>query len=216
VLFVVIIMNFLIIEQTYQFECTQCGNCCTGDQQVHLNPYDLYKMALYNGFNHTKQLFDKNLVHLVRSQNNAWIPQIKFKSISKAKHKFCPFLINELDEQNKLLGLCSLHPDNKPLICSMAPVGRMIDFKENSEKFIFVKPAPDCPGVEINKENILDDLKKLLKKELEHEKQFLKVLEQIVLKNLPKKFYLKHLYFFSIETNIKDIFDKILQKQVMI
>jgi Fe-S-cluster containining protein len=205
-------MNFPIIENTYQFECSKCGNCCTGDQQVNLNPYDLYKMTRFNGFNHTKQLFDNGLIHLVKSQNNAWIPQIKFKSIAKKKHKFCPFLINELNDQNKLLGLCSLHREKKPLICSMAPVGRVIDFSNNSEKFVFVKPAPDCPGVEIKKENKLNDLKKLLSEELEYEKQFLMMLDLIVIKKFPKEFFLKHLYFFSVEKNIKDTFNKILQK----
>lgn len=186
-----------------------CGNCCTGDQQVNLTPFDIYKITKFKGYDHTKFLFENNLVHLVQSQNNAWIPQIKFKSVSKENHKFCPFLINELDEQNKLLGLCSLHPESKPLICSMAPVGRIVDFKNELEEYIFVKPAPDCPGVNIKKENRLADLKHSLKDALEYEKQFLKVLDQTVHKNFPKEFYPKHLYLFSVDRSFNDIINSI-------
>jgi len=202
-------VNFPIIESSYQFECTKCGNCCSGDQKISLNPYDLNKMARFKGYNHTGMLFDHKLVHLVQAQNKAWIPQIRFKSIAKG-HRFCPFLINELDEQNKLLGLCSLHPDKKPLICAMAPVGRILDFKAGSEEYIFVKPAPDCPGVNIKKQNTLTDLQKRLKNELEYEKQFLKILDRAVTKKLPKIFYIDHLYCFPVTSNIENIFYKAL------
>ena len=202
-------VNFPIIENSYQFECTKCGNCCTGDQKVNLNPYDLYKMARYKGYNHTELLFENKLVHLVQSQNNAWIPQISFKVIAKG-HRFCPFLINELNEHNKLLGLCSLHPDKKPLICTMAPVGRTIDFAAGVENYIFVKPAPDCPGVDIRNENSLAVLQNRLNDELMYEKLFLKILDKLILNNPPKTFYQDHLYCFPVTSNIKDILNKAL------
>ena len=202
-------MNFPIIESSYQFECTKCGNCCTGDQKVSLNPYDLYKMARFKGYNNTGMLFDHKLVHLVQSQNKAWIPQIRFKSIAKG-HRFCPFLINELDEQNKLLGLCSLHPDKKPLICAMAPVGRVVDFASGAENFIYVKPAPDCPGVDIQKDNKLSDLHKAMEMELYCEKEFLKILNAIVVKNPPQKYYLDNLYCFPVRSDIKEVLKRAL------
>jgi Fe-S-cluster containining protein len=202
-------VNFPIIENSYQFECTKCGNCCTGDQRVSLNPYDLYKIALFKGYADTGMLFDYKLVHLVQSQNKAWIPQIRFKSIAKG-HRFCPFLINELDEQNKLLGLCSLHPDKKPLICAMAPVGRVVDFASGTENFIYVKPAPDCPGVDIQKDNKLSDLQKAMEMELYYEKEFLKILNAIVAKNPPKKYYLDNLYCFPVSSDIKEVLKRAL------
>jgi Fe-S-cluster containining protein len=197
-------MPFQIIKTTYSFECTQCGNCCTGDQKVNLNLYDLYNMALYKGFKNTGQLFDAEIVHLVKAQNNVWTPQIKFKSIKKTSGQklfskqdlvFCPFLINELDDQNHLKGLCSLHPHKKPLICTMAPVGRILDLKEGKEDFVFVKPAPDCPGVESQKTNRLADLQNDLADELAYEKRFYKLLESLD-KTASKSFYLKRIYSF--------------------
>jgi Fe-S-cluster containining protein len=204
-------MNFPIIEQSYHFECTRCGNCCTGDQKVNLNPYDLFKMARYKGYRHSILLFENKLVYLVQNENNVWIPQIKFKSIAKKKHRFCPFLINELDENNRLLGLCSLHPEHKPLICSMAPVGRVIDFKEKSESFIFVKPAPDCPGVDIEKKNKLSDLQKVLKTELEYEKQFLQILDKASGRQLSERFYIDNIYSFPVYQSFATIFSRIEQ-----
>lgn len=189
-------MNFPIIQNTYNFECTKCGNCCTGDQKVNLNPYDLYKMARYKNFTHTKELFDSGLVHLIFAQNDAWIPQIKFKSMVHKKLIFCPFLINEFDDSNRLLGLCSLHPDFKPLICSMAPIGRVFDFKEQTEHYLFVKPAPDCPGVGIKKVNYLSDLEFQFEKELYYEKEFFRMLEQLQSSNYSKEYYLEKFYYF--------------------
>jgi len=192
-------VNFPIIENSYQFECTRCGNCCTGDQQVFLNPYDLYKMTRYRGYYHTKVLFEDNLVNLVQSQNGAWIPQIKFKSVSAKKHKFCPFLSNELTDDNRLLGLCNLHPDHKPLVCAMAPIGRTIDFSDNSETHVFVKPAPDCPGVKIKKENKLADLLGSKAQELHYEMRFLKILDEMTAKNKNQQDDFLQLYYFNTE-----------------
>jgi Fe-S-cluster containining protein len=202
-------VNFPIIENLYHFECTRCGNCCTGDQQVLLNPYDLYKMARFKGFLNSRELFEKHLVQLVQHENKAWMPQIKFKSISTRKHKFCPFLINELDEHNKLLGLCSLHPHKKPLICAMSPVGRTIDFSDNSQQFIFVNPAEDCPGVDIKKENFLDDLIVSLDKELQYEKQFLRILDSLIEKNVPREYYANEIYYFALDKSFVEVLQQI-------
>jgi Fe-S-cluster containining protein len=202
-------MNFPIIENTYQFECTQCGHCCSGDQKINLNPFDLYKMARYKGLNHSKYLFDNNIVHLVKSQNNAWIPRIKFISITKKKLKTCPFLINELDEENRLRGLCSLHPDFKPLVCALSPAGRVLDFTEGTEHFIYVKPAVDCPGVDIKSENILSEQLKAKKDELDYELGFLKILDSIIRKDMPEVFYLENLYYFETVLPFKKIFQNL-------
>lgn len=198
-------MQFPIIENSYRFECTCCGNCCTGDQEVFLNPYDLFKMARYKGYSHTKRLFDEYLVHLVRTQNKAWLPQIIFKSLTKRKLKTCPFLINELDEFNNLKGLCSLHPIHKPLICHMAPVGRILDFKANTEQYIYVKPAPDCPGVHSKKINMLHDLIGLKRPELDYEKRFMKLLDHISFNDPPEIFYLEHFYHFDVNLPFNQI-----------
>ncbi|KAA3610762.1 MAG: hypothetical protein D8M58_21210 [Calditrichaeota bacterium] len=209
-------MAFPIIQANYNFECTMCGNCCTGDQKVNLNLFDLYKMALYEKYENTRQLFDNETVYLVKTQNDAWQPQIKFRALpsnkfNKKSIKFCPFLINDLNDQNNLKGLCCLHPQKKPLICSMAPVGRVLDLKDDSEKFVFVKPAPDCPGVESKKIHYLDDIKNNLTAELEYEKRFFKILDSLK-KDHQKAFYLQELYSFKATENFEKILTILEQK----
>ena len=198
-------MSLQIINNTYKFECTMCGNCCTGDQKVNLNLYDLYKIATYKGFRNTSQLFAEKTIQLVKGQNNAWVPQIKFKSLKRSdateslrkNYIFCPFLINELDDQHKLKGLCSLHPDIKPLICAMAPIGRVLDFENRKEDFVFVKPASDCPGVESQKENLLNDFKDNFSDELAFELRFFRIMNNLMAKNKSYSFYLENIYTFS-------------------
>ncbi len=195
-------MNFSVVKDTYNFACTQCGNCCSGDQIVRLNLYDLYRMALFLGLSNTRLLFDKGYVALHSDENESLRPRIVFKSFrSKGKTmRFCPFLQNSLDERGVLKGLCRLHPAHKPLICSLAPLGRVVDFSQSGikEKFIFVKPAPDCPGVERSVKNKLDDVRLEFRQHLSFEKRYFLLLEKAVHKKWDKAQQMGILY--SMET----------------
>ena len=189
--------SFQIIDDTYLFECTKCGNCCTGDIRISLNLYDLYKMARFLKMESTRELFDQNYVSLFKhNEHNVWLPEIQFKT---KPLKFCPFLINEADDKNYIQGLCSLHPEHKPLICAMAPVGRVLDFDDNSDQFVFMKPAMDCPGVDEKKENHLHEDIKTYKDELNFQKRFFRILEQLKVVDYSKKYYQENLYQFSVE-----------------
>ena len=176
--------DFPEIINEYNFRCTLCANCCTGDQSVLLNLYDLYIMAGHLSMANTKQLFDDHWLRLLKIEQNVWLPQVRFKL---KPYKFCPFLISDRSECGKLIGLCSLHPENKPLVCAMAPVGRIIDFESDKDEFVYVKPAPDCPGVNIKQVNYLDDLKKNYKIELVYQKRFFNILEHIKRKKTTQK-----------------------------
>jgi len=211
-------MKFEIISSTFNFECTMCGNCCTGDQKVNLNLYDLYKMAHYCGFQNSNQLFEKKIVHLIKARNDSWIPQIKFKCLKRSIKRnaffkqdiiFCPFLINELDEQNNLKGLCSLHPGKKPLVCAMAPVGRILDLKKQTEEFVFVKPAPDCTGVESQEVNVPVETKNDLAVELNYEKRFFIIMDSLLKKNHYKSFYINHIFSFNTDIPFEEIIGKL-------
>ncbi len=181
--------KFPVITDTYYFKCTRCGNCCTGDQKVHLNLYDLYKMAAYHKFNNSALLFRSGLVNLIRTKNNVYLPRIRFKV---NPFRFCPYLIN-----GENTGLCKLHPQMKPLICSLAPAGRVIDFEDNSETWLFVKPAPDCPGAAVHHKNTLNELKEEFNAELEYQKRFFRLLNTIRFLKWERKDFLDRLYSFS-------------------
>ncbi|MBN2655663.1 MAG: hypothetical protein JXR86_01280 [Spirochaetales bacterium] len=172
------------IDEQYCFGCTCCGDCCSGDMEIHINLYDLYKMALRSGYSSTGELFSKKLIRLEQGQNGAWIPVINFKT---KPFSFCPWLINDLGDDGVLRGFCSLHPYDKPLVCKMAPVGRIADLEAGREIFVLTPPTEHCPGMKVCEENRLSELKKELQPELDFELRFFAILEKM--SGMPKEVY---------------------------
>lgn len=150
----------------------------------------------------TGELFEKGLVKLVQVQNESWTPQIVFKS---SPFKFCPWLINDLGDDDVLRGFCSLHPHHKPLICKMAPAGREVDFLSNDVSYMLTAPTENCPGMNIPFENKLSDLKTELKEELDYEIRFYKLLEVLQKMHLSKKVVLDEYYIFEVSGDFNDL-----------
>lgn len=198
--------EFEIINNKYYFDCKRCGNCCTGDQKVFLNLNDVYKLACYHKFDNTKKLFDCGIVILVQDQNGAFLPRLRFKL---KPYQFCPFLIHEETNGNIFRTRCSLHPDFKPLICSLAPVGRMIDLDRKTDEYIFVKPAPDCPGVNSKEENSLSDIKHSHKKELDYQYFFFRLLQKARHKNFTRREYLEKIYSLPTSHTFSEMLDSL-------
>jgi Fe-S-cluster containining protein len=169
-------MNYTKIADTYNFECTMCANCCTGDTQILLDFFDLYKMGRFLDFRHSDKLFKQNYVFLTLTENEIWRPQLRFK---KKPFSFCPFLMHQIDDKGKIGGLCQLHPDNKPLVCATAPIGVRYDFESDVTEYIFHPPAPDCPGIQSHKQNHITDLDKKYRKELNYQQITFRILENI-------------------------------------
>jgi len=199
------IHTFPEVTDSYHFACTRCGNCCSGDQKVHLDLHDLYRLAGFMGHTHTSALFNSGVVILVKEEHHVYVPRIRFK---RKPFVFCPFLENDYNGST-LLTSCRLHPDHKPLICHMAPLGRVMDFSTNEETFIFVPPAPDCPGVEKSTVNYVSDFKNKYTKELGYQREFFKLLEILKEKSLTRRQFLDTLYSFD----VRQPFEHILQEK---
>lgn len=193
-------MDFPEIKDSYQFKCTLCANCCTGDQKVHLDLYDLYKLARFHKYRHTGLLFSAGLIVLVPVEQGVFLPRIRFKL---KPFRFCPFLINQAQK-----GLCSLHPDHKPLICSLAPVGREVDFKTGTDRYYYVKPAPDCPGIKDKTQNSLSNLQQTYARELGWQKTFFLILHHLQDENWQRHDYLKCLYTFPAHIPFEETLDE--------
>lgn len=191
---------FNIKKNYFQFECTKCGDCCTGDMQVELNLYDLYKMSRFLKFESTQTLFEKNYVKLVLNEHHVWLPQIQFK---KKPYQFCPFLINEVDDKNYIQGLCQLHPNYKPLVCTLSPIGRIIDFQTGQDQYIFKEPTSKCPGLESHDNNSLQDILNENREQLEFQKRFFAILNNIKDNNISKESFIKKLYYLTIDQNFE-------------
>lgn len=203
--------SFPVINDTYFFDCTRCGNCCTGDIRITLNLYDLYKMARFLKMASTEKLFEQNYVQLFKHEHNVWLPEIKFKS-RPLTH--CPFLLNDADEYNYIQGLCSLHPEYKPLVCALAPVGRILDFDEKEDQFVFIKPAPDCPGIDIQKQNHLSNDIIQLEKELNWQKRFFKILDRLKKAEHSERYFPDNLYQFPVNTEFSKIMQAVDEKSI--
>ncbi|OQY31110.1 MAG: hypothetical protein B6241_14785 [Spirochaetaceae bacterium 4572_59] len=156
-----------------RFSCTLCGECCSGTMEVFLNPYDLYKMGRFLNMSHSIELFEKKLIEWAPGQNSLLLPKIRFKT---EPFSFCPFLINDYQDELGLRGLCSLHPEHKPLVCHLAPLTRQIDLETGEDSFGFIPPHPDCPGCGRGEEIREDLVRKELKSELAHEMTYYQIL----------------------------------------
>lgn len=103
----------LKLDDTLPFSCTHCGGCCTHQEELLLNPLDLFRLA--------KEL---------RITIEQWIEQYGECYIGKdsrmpivrihpqGKTRRCPLLKN-----NK----CSVHKA-KPSVCGLYPLGRTIRY----------------------------------------------------------------------------------------
>jgi hypothetical protein len=74
-----------------------------------------------------------------------WRPRLRFRSQPLRQ---CPFLINDMGT-GVYRGLCSLHPDFKPLVCVLSPLARTVTDHDGAveERWAFVPPVKGCPGV---------------------------------------------------------------------
>lgn len=180
------------------FDCKCCGDCCSGSMEIRLNLYDMYKMAKFLNFKNTEQLFTKKYLKLVKGQNDLDIPQIIFK---KVPYAFCPFLINDLNENMELKGFCSLHPYIKPLVCILAPTSKVYNSETNKNEYDFTKPTENCPGELKGDDHSIENILQPVEKEIKYENDFFNILNIILDKNIGN--YTQPLYFFSTEQSFQ-------------
>ena len=121
---------FMDLDDTFQFNCTQCGKCCrnrhSGD--IILSPRDIYAMS--KELNMTPSAFVKAYC-IYTIGCNSKIPLLLFNTVGSDKH--CPLLKN-----NK----CSVHA-GKPTACALYPLGRHIS-SDDPEKIKYVIQPIQC------------------------------------------------------------------------
>lgn len=177
-----------------KFDCKCCGECCSGLMKVFLNPEDLVLMANYLEINSTSDLFSRGLVIIDRERSNAPLPRIRFKG---GRLKFCPFIENRLDNDGRLYGLCSLHPNHKPLVCMLAPHCREYDSSTGKEEWSALPPVEGCPGWSDELESEPVEITEDFRKRLDRESLFFRELEQMIGQadenEIIKRFYIKEI-----------------------
>ena len=178
------------------FNCLCCGDCCSGNMDIKLNLYDLYKLSKHLKYSSTSELFSNKIVELKKGQNNVFIPTLIFK---KDPYPFCPFLINDLQEDSTLKGFCSIHPFVKPLVCILAPYSKEYDSGSKIVNYSYIKPTMSCNGKLLLQDNILEHIAD----EIEFEHEYFQILERITTNK--KSNYNEKIYFFSVCTDFRDI-----------
>lgn len=187
-----------------KFNCLCCGDCCSGNMSIKLNIYDLYKMGKHLKLNSTKELFDKKILCFKTGQNSIFIPEIVFKT---SPYKFCPFLINDLNEDMVLKGYCSLHPFIKPLVCILAPISKLYKTVDKSINYSSTIPTENCSGEFYGNDVPIEDLLKPVKDEIIYENQFYDILDSIMINEIEN--YREDLYYFNLEDSFIKTFNNL-------
>ena len=99
------------IDDTFQFNCNQCGKCCMNREDILCTPKDVFRISKMLGistYDFIKKYCDSYL------GDTSHMPIVRIVPHDAAGH--CPLL-----ENNK----CVVH-ECKPVVCAMYPIGRTI------------------------------------------------------------------------------------------
>ena len=171
----------------FGYACTCCGECCRGSIDIRLNVEDLWRMARFVGVAQTGELALMGLIREEALEGGGLRYSMRFK---QGWLKCCPFLENRLEDDGRLLGLCRLHREWKPLVCSLAPMGREWDEKSRESVWFFQEPIDGCPGVGDGKA-IYDPNDEMLRlrDRLDRETRYFAILAQLQRMGVPDEQY---------------------------
>ena len=101
-------------NDTFNFHCVQCGQCCMNRRDIILNPFDVYNGAKYLGIT-CKEFFEQNCY--VSLGGHSKIPMVL---LDTKDNGFCPLLKFDVKDGGKFK--CTINPA-KPGACSNHPIG---------------------------------------------------------------------------------------------
>lgn len=117
--------NRLGLDDTFDFECRQCGKCCHNRYDLILTAHDIFRIARHLGIM-PLEVIEKNCESYIGDESR--IPVVRAKP--KLHDGVCPFLRREK---------CSVHAA-KPVICAVFPLGRV--YSSDNEEFYFFQKVP--------------------------------------------------------------------------
>ena len=112
----------LSLEDTFQFRCRQCGECCKHREDILISPYDLFRM--------TRRLRMRPVDFVDRYcmtyiGQNSRLPVVIFKAVGE--EQVCPMI-----RDNR----CSVHAA-KPTVCALYPLGRAVRVESDGAPEVF-------------------------------------------------------------------------------
>lgn len=118
-------LEIIGLDDTFDFECQQCGKCCTHRGDIILNPFDVFRAAKYLGITCTEFLHDYTTPDY---GGKSKIPMVLLASDKKTG--YCPLL--KLDVKNGCKFKCLVH-EAKPGACWNHPIGIVFQANVNED-----------------------------------------------------------------------------------
>ena len=112
----------LSIDDTFQFHCNQCGECCKHREDILISPFDLFRLTRYLNMKPT-EFVDRYCTTYIGQ--NSRLPVVIFKAVGE--EQVCPML-----QDNH----CSVHAA-KPTICALYPLGRAVRVEPDGKPEVF-------------------------------------------------------------------------------
>jgi len=162
-------------KSSIPFKCQLCGDCCRGDMTIPLNLNDLQKMTKHLKLSSAHELTEKSYIQWQSDDNSVWRPVMKFRN---PPYDFCPFLSNKVEDDGSVKGLCTLHPYKKPLVCNLAPMGKILN-EDDSVSWCLVPPTENCPGMNSKEIFSASEILNKLRTEMSRENTYFRVLEHL-------------------------------------
>lgn len=108
----------LKLDDTLPFSCTHCGGCCVHQEELLLNPLDLFRLAKELGITIEQWMEQYGECYIGEDSR---MPIVRIRPQGETRK--CPLLKN-----NK----CSVHKA-KPSVCGLYPLGRSVRYAQDEQ-----------------------------------------------------------------------------------
>ena len=129
------------LDDTFQFQCDQCGKCCINREDILMSPLDMYNAA--KALNLTiPEFFDRYCESYIGPSSR--LPLVRL--LPRGVFKKCPLLKDKK---------CTIHT-SKPAVCATFPLGRCIEYDVtdrskplSTENIQYFFESPNCGTTDV-------------------------------------------------------------------
>lgn len=165
-------------EESFCFDCVQCGECCRDRGDILLNPLDIFRLCRKLQME-PETFFDKYCERYAGQSSKLPLVRIDFRPTyglgGQVEGMRCPFLSNRDG-----LYYCRVH-DSKPFVCFSYPLGRLMDPEKGGQYILQTDGA--CKGArKAKQENIFHNVEQWMggKEKLDLEERFSKIYSEFL------------------------------------
>lgn len=165
-------IQFLDIDDTFNFTCNHCGKCCTS-KNIALHPHQLYAAAKDLGMT-AKDFINKYCYSEIMPSSGAPILLVKHDDINMC-------MLAKVDVKNGGIGFtCSLSRSARPHSCRDFPIGTATSMDKNDNMTMtFFKVDADCKNPDGDKHIVGEYLQSLFD-EKEEQAASIRILKTIM------------------------------------